>query len=392
MIDSVTNDTAAGSDLVRRDHVAEEFDYLLGILLGAPSCHGFRISHKLCYRKGVGTFRLGFQLRHFDKVIDNKADDLIADLVPRGSLVTLVGNSGIGKTALAYQIAYCVAGGWPFLDRGVRQGSVYYIDQENGAQQVAALRDSFHRFFGIAEDPEDFRIYNPILVGRTANFKGEMSLDQQVAAIRACPPSAVFLDTIFSNDTRILTEPERCNEFLNQIRPIAREHGTTFFLLTHPKKHQEKAFSFGGRPSLFDESSFMDWFANCYGTTALLTGTDVRLGFDRVPGEDVAADKGIAGYSRVQGAIRPIYLETVLDDEVGDPMGFKRVDTDLASLPDGVLSMLRELPAEFTHADFVKVFKGSRASAYRALRLTLSTGVVLRLPRRLGYRKVNRDI
>ena len=56
---------------------------------------------------------------------------VIDDLIAEGSVNLGLGNSGIGKSPLCYQMALCVASGKPFLGHPVKQGRVLYLDYEN---------------------------------------------------------------------------------------------------------------------------------------------------------------------------------------------------------------------------------------------------------------------
>ena len=49
---------------------------------------------------------------------------LVKELLPARSIAFLLGDSGLGKSPLVYQLAICVAAGVPFLGCATRQGSV----------------------------------------------------------------------------------------------------------------------------------------------------------------------------------------------------------------------------------------------------------------------------
>src|SRR5712691_566075 len=61
---------------------------------------------------------------------------LIEGLLPVRSLSVVVGASGLGKSPLLYQAGLCIASATPFLGRPVRQGTVLYMDAENGLGDV----------------------------------------------------------------------------------------------------------------------------------------------------------------------------------------------------------------------------------------------------------------
>ena len=56
---------------------------------------------------------------------------LVAGLIRPRTVNILVGDSGIGKSPLTYQMALAIAGGIPFLGIRTRQANVLLIDYEN---------------------------------------------------------------------------------------------------------------------------------------------------------------------------------------------------------------------------------------------------------------------
>src|SRR4051812_33287745 len=68
-----------------------------------------------------------------------RTEYLVEDLLPSQSLALLVGDSGLGKSPLAYQLAVCVASGMDFLGAHVKQSRVLYVDFENGLLQIDAM-------------------------------------------------------------------------------------------------------------------------------------------------------------------------------------------------------------------------------------------------------------
>jgi hypothetical protein len=67
---------------------------------------------------------------------------IIEGLLAAGSVTLLSGDSGIGKSTLALQLAGSVACGNPFLERSVKQRPVLYIDREN---PLFVVKERLHR-------------------------------------------------------------------------------------------------------------------------------------------------------------------------------------------------------------------------------------------------------
>jgi hypothetical protein len=81
---------------------------------------------------------------------------VVEGLISAGSVGIVVGDSGIGKSPLLYQLGLSVAAGIPWLGMGTFSGPVVYLDCENGALNSQAMRDSLLRHLGLDECPKNF--------------------------------------------------------------------------------------------------------------------------------------------------------------------------------------------------------------------------------------------
>jgi len=70
-------------------------------------------------------------LAHNAPSSSEKQIELVEGFFPQPSINVLGGESGLGKSPLAIQLAVCVAAGLPFLGMPVKQGIVLYCDYEN---------------------------------------------------------------------------------------------------------------------------------------------------------------------------------------------------------------------------------------------------------------------
>jgi RecA-family ATPase len=86
--------------------------------------------------------------------------DTVNGLIPDRNLVLLMGDSGVGKSPLLYQLGVCVATGTLFLGRTVRPGRVLYMDFENGILPVAGLLKKASKFLGVSLDGDNFLAWN----------------------------------------------------------------------------------------------------------------------------------------------------------------------------------------------------------------------------------------
>src|SRR5712691_895723 len=60
---------------------------------------------------------------------------LVEDVVLMGSTNIVIGDSGLGKTALVMQAGLCVSSGRPFLGHPVVEGPVLYCDGESNKDE-----------------------------------------------------------------------------------------------------------------------------------------------------------------------------------------------------------------------------------------------------------------
>src|SRR5450755_3027414 len=74
------------------------------------------------------------------------AKHLIDRFIPEQSLVLMVGDSGLGKSPLGYQMATSVAAGVPFLEEAVQQARVLYLDFENGSHDVSHVVSQLSKY------------------------------------------------------------------------------------------------------------------------------------------------------------------------------------------------------------------------------------------------------
>src|SRR5207302_2870448 len=84
---------------------------------------------------------------------------LVDGLLPSRSIALVVGDSGLGKSPLLYQMGLCVAAGVPFLGKQVRQGKVLYMDFENGLRESNDLIKQLASFLRITV-PDSFLTWN----------------------------------------------------------------------------------------------------------------------------------------------------------------------------------------------------------------------------------------
>lgn len=117
--------------------------------------------------------------------------DVIEGVLPQSALATLVGSSGLGKTAMGLSMAAAVAMGRPWMGRPTQSGKVIYFIAEGGsgiAKRLDAISTAFYA--GRA-------IENLIIVRRPVDMTDTHG---EVAEIRALvaeiDPELLFFDTL----------------------------------------------------------------------------------------------------------------------------------------------------------------------------------------------------
>src|SRR5258708_40373650 len=87
------------------------------------------------------------------------AGRLVEGMIEPGTVNILVGDSGIGKSALVYQLALAVAAGRPFLGQRTRPGKVILVDYENSLWDSHRILRQQRRHLGLDAAPYTLMIW-----------------------------------------------------------------------------------------------------------------------------------------------------------------------------------------------------------------------------------------
>lgn len=309
---------------------------------------------------------------------------VVETLVPEASLCIGAGDSGLGKSAWAYQMGMCVASGKPFLSHPVKQGRALYIDLENGREGILGVTRSLAKHLGITDVPEDFLL----LTERDDLY----ALKAIVAEYR---PVLVVIDSLRSFRPDAEEKPTYAARLLNELRDIAKKFAAAFLLIHHIKKPSEN-----GVPAL-EDVPVMTWLLQACGARALVNQSDVRIGFDSTPGmqreltdlnrsgTSTSAFEEIGlvvkGFARLLGEFGPQYLARTFDEE-GNPLGYRQMaGLELLFNAEQQAAFLR-LPNHFTFKE-AKAIYGRRDQATKDfLEKCIRVGI-LRKPAKGIYEK-----
>ncbi len=231
---------------------------------------------------------------------------LVAGFIGHRSLSILVGDSGLGKSPLAYQLAICVAAGIPFLGMATESGRVVYADYENALEEGRELRNNMLQFLKLPKAPNDFMVWTPEC-GDSLEIEG---ICQEVE------PSLFIIDSLRAHNPHF-EHKDNAGKEMSNLRSAAYKHGTAILLVHHIRKPGQE-----GAPTLEDDKTpVMIWLNQAAGHRSIANQSDTRIATDLSPRVPDAAML-IRWYRRMRGEGGPVYIERVLNDQ-GDPIGYQ---------------------------------------------------------------------
>lgn len=307
---------------------------------------------------------------------------LIEGLIPERSLGLLVGDSGLGKSPLAYQMGICVAAGTPFLGMPTRKSRVLYLDFENGLQDVNGIVTQLSKHLGLTAPPEDLFLWNINDCLPNWGQHGHTAFD----LIRDLKPGLAFIDPISALYPKAEKNNDDATQLYQEFRKVIRDSDGSIVSLHHRKKPPSP------RPgetvvlhSLEDDLHARGWFLQARGAGVLVNGADIRLGVD-LPGLSGAARSDIAlvmrGYGRVRGEIPTMHLARVFDDD-GEALGYRKVAAvELLCNPDQERAFAA-LPDKFTTKQAMHAYGRQDEATNEFLKKCVAKGILKKVGRGL---------
>ena len=235
---------------------------------------------------------------------------VVEGLIPAASVGLVVGDSGLGKSPLIYQLALCVASGIPWLGMRTAHGPVLFLDLENGWLGSQKIRDSVMRHLALQICPPGFFC--------TQDIRSTKDLR---AAIDSLNPALVIIDTLRSYDSGVEENNTKAGAFLQELRKICQQFGASFLIVHHTKKPSESSNPNHKNPNL-EIDPVLQWMNQACGARGLVNQSDVRLGVAGSTKTNVALV--LRGHVRINGEVGPFYLERVFDDDE-QPIGYRRL-------------------------------------------------------------------
>jgi hypothetical protein len=303
----------------------------------------------------------------------NPTNYLVDSLLPAESVNVGVGDSGIGKTALAYQLGLSVATGTPFLGYRVNRGPVLYYDMENNQEDIIRAGSALCRHIGTPPFPDDFLV-----------LPDDCQTVRLEEAMADHHPALVIIDTLRAYRPTATKTNEDTGQFLQEVKRAIQENPCAVFLLHHTRKA-------GNNPvPALEDTPTGEWLEQASGARALVNLTNTRFAF--------AAPDGRRGYAdetalimklmvKVRGESAPFYLKRVLDAD-GEPLGYERL-TGLSLISNPAIGQAyRDLPHQFRFSEAKRAFNLTDDPTNKWLAKLAAVGVLEKAGRGL-YRKID---
>jgi len=286
----------------------------------------------LAIKKQYGMYS-GAEVEQIDRFLPS-ARHLVEGLIPPGSVNILVGDSGIGKSPMAYQLGLAVAGGVPFLGLPAREGRVLFLDYENMSGDARRIATQQRKHVGLKAASPNFLLW---LMPATKDGEHESveSIVQKLA------PDLVIIDSLRAFHPEMESTSVEAVRQIRRFRVIAKQRGTAFLLIHHVRRQQLLA------TADLENGHALDWLRRASGVRALINQTDVRLALGlRTTGEDLV----LGGHYRTRGAIGPFLIRRAYNGD-GEPTGYARFEPDPALIANGEQeAAFAELPGDFSFA------------------------------------------
>lgn len=271
---------------------------------------------------------------------------LIEDLLLKQGISLVVGKSGEGKSPFLYQAMICVAAGIRLFGRAVKQGTVLFMDCENGLAQVERIIWTISEYLGLSEPPAALRLWNLNDSAEGFGKPGHRLED----FVRAEQPAWVIIDPLKTIFPGIDEKNTAANDCYKQLRKLGGEVGCAFTGVHHPRKPSNKPDE--RPPKLESMQDSREWFDQSRGSMELINGCDVRIGVEKA--ETPGAAIVVRGFGRVVGEFPRLLLARDTDPD-GNARGY-RVLGGQDQLAGDQLLTLKKLPPTFRFSDAVTAY------------------------------------
>lgn len=309
---------------------------------------------------------------------ENPGEYVVHGLLPGADVHVAVGDSGLGKTAWAYQLGLCVATGKPFLGHDVKPVRVLYYDLENGREQILGLGHSICKYLEIGDAfPPAFLV-----------LKDDGNRPSLEKAIEKYKPGLVLVDTLRALRSDVEEKNNLMGGFLQATRNLGRANNCAILFLHYVRKPGPAKPGEDGGPWL-QATSTLEWLREAAGARALINQTTTRIAFDRPHGFKANDAALVMRYFvKVKGESEPVYLERVFNDD-GEPVGYRSMVGDDLLEDEGLKKTFNNLPREeFSFKEAKRIYGRTDDPTKKFLRKCEAAGLV-RQVRRGVYKRID---
>jgi hypothetical protein len=303
--------------------------------------------------------RLCDQEKHANK------DGVVGGFITPRSISVLIGDSGIGKSPLAYQLGLCVAAGCPFVEMATQQGYVVYADYENPMEDSLELVNRQVSFLKLPKRPDNFLLWTPDL-GDCLDIEG---------VCRDVKPALFIIDSLRSHSPNF-EKSENAGQEMKRLNTIARTYGAAILVIHHIRKPGED-----GVPLLDNEDTgLMLWLKQAAGHSSLINQSHTRIAADLPDGRrNLDAALVLRWHCRIKGETGPIYLERISDHD-GEPWGYQRV-TSIELLGNEMQEKFKMLPRQFAFKEAKQIYQRKDDPTRKWLLKCASLGLIRQIAR-----------
>jgi hypothetical protein len=296
----------------------------------------------------------------------------VENLLPQRQLAILLGNSGVGKSPALYQLGICAAAGVPYLGEATTPSDVLYLDFENAAADGLLMAERVSRFLGLGTVPENFIRWHvddcAARFGQPGHTIEDIIRDWSKAT--SDRPKLVMIDPL----RRWLSQVENArfaDQEVQKAHKLMRETGVAVAGVHHLRRVTSETSRSIPRLEV-DPRTWVTEMSR--GAQALINSSDVRLGFDYASTKFAKERDALvlAGFRRVRGKIGPVFIERVISEEDGEPIGYRRLAAvELLAEPSHI-EAFRNFPDRFTFKDAALIFGKSDSATDNLLKKCLS--------------------
>jgi len=308
------------------------------------------------------------------QLVDQPQNYVVEGFLPANDISVVVGDSGRGKTPLAYQLGICIAAGAPFLGMRTNQTRVLYLDLENGRAKRPPLAEDICKLVELASVPEDF-----LVVEESCN------LSDVAGAVKYYTPGIVLADTLRALEPTAEDSNSNMGRFLKTTRAIAQENNCAVLYLHHINKPRENDPIKG---SLAD-NQVMYWLNKASGARALINLSNSRIAIDTAENGSVKnAALVMKWFVKLEGESENVYIERVIGED-GGPIGYRRI-TGIALLGNmEQQTAFAKLPARFTFKEAMRIYNKTDKPTREWLLKCIGAGVLRQVEKRGVYERLD---